>query len=140
MIQDDNISKDSRVSTETLPFFVPGAITATAAAAIRVRLPYAARIRRVFHGAQTVSGTSPTLSLTVKDATASTTLVTTGNATSANTPVLTQPDVTIPANDDLTVDLTVGGTTPSFSNITIQITVEKCDPRDVSGTAGGVSW
>ena len=140
MIQDDNIASTARVSTETLTFFVPGALTVTEAAAIRVRLPYAARIRRVFLSAQTVSGTTPTLSATLKDATAATTLVTTADITTSDTPLLTTADVPIPANDDLTIDLTIAGTTPSFSNLTVQVTVEKCDPRDVSGTADGVTW
>lgn len=140
MIRDTNIDQSARIAVSTVPFFIPGAITANQTALIRFRLPHGGRLRRIYLNAHTVSGTSPTLSATVKNATDNVTLGTSGNVTTAGTPVKTTVDAAVAANKDISVDLTVGGTSPSFSNITLELVFSICDIRDVNGAAGDVSW
>jgi hypothetical protein len=121
-IRDRNIRQYQAISEEYWTFTShPGtAITTTQLAASGAVMGKNVKITRIGVRATTVSGTTPTLSLVVKDATAVTTLGTTANVTASAgfTELKIAPEVLVPSGDVITADLVIGGTTPSYTNVT----------------------
>lgn len=140
MIQAQNIATENPVGQ--LPVVLNlGTVTASAADVYKVALPfYAARLRRVdVYAGGTVSGTTPTLSVTVAGA-ASGTLATTADVTAAGL-FETEADapITLPY-DQVSVSTTVGGTTPSFDGVWVTLWFSLTDNRDVSGSTAPVAY
>jgi hypothetical protein len=129
-----SIHRLAPVAYEYLTFDLSGATTASTANAFRFRVVRDAILHQVQVSASAVSGTSPTLNASVKRGAA--TLLTTSNLTAAGT-VATSPSSTVVlrAGDDITVDLNVGGTSPSFSNVNVVVVLRKGGPEYTGGVA-----
>lgn len=104
-----------------IPFHVSGQYTATAVGVARFAMPFPARIVGVHASARASGGTSPTLTVNLMDDGASVLsaaiTVTAGNITHGTVanPVISDESV-------MTVDLTIGGTSPTWNDITIFVT------------------
>ncbi len=129
-----SIHRLAPVAYEYLTFDLSGATTASATNAFRFRAVRDAILHQVQVSASAVSGTSPTLNAAVKRGAA--TLLTTANLTAAGT-VATSPSsrVVLRAGDDITIDLNVGGTTPSFSNVNVVVVLRQGGPEYTGGVA-----
>jgi hypothetical protein len=129
-----SIHRLAPVAYEYLTFNLPGATTASAADAFRFRVARDVILHQVQVSASAVSGTSPTLNAAVRRGT--TTLLTTANLTSAGI-VATSPSTTIVlrTGNDITIDLNVGGTSPSFSNVNVVVVLRKGGPEYTGGVA-----
>jgi len=108
-----------------LPIHLSGDHTATVAGIARFRLPFRAYVLGASVSARASSGTGPTLAITVKaggvSLFAAPVAVTAGEAADA---ALTEAR-RIADEADVTVDLTIGGTTPSWSDISILLTLAR---------------
>lgn len=106
-----------------LPIHLSGDHTATVAGIARYRLPFRAYVLGVSASARASSGTGPTLAVTVKaggtSLFAAPIVVTAGAVAEA---VLAEAR-RVTDEADVTVDLTIGGTTPSWSDIAILLTL-----------------
>jgi len=129
-----SIHRLAPVAYEYLTFGLPGATTASATNAFRFRVARDAILHQVQVSASAVSGTSPTLNAAVKRG--ATTLLTTANLTAAGT-VATSPSSTIVlrTGNDITIDLNVGGTSPSFSNVNVVVVLRTGGPEYTGGVA-----
>jgi hypothetical protein len=129
-----SIHRLAPVAYEYLTFDLSGNTTANAANAFRFRVARDAILHQVQVSASAVSGTSPTLNAAVKRGAA--TLLTTSNLTAAGI-VATSPSSTVVlrAGDDITIDLNVGGTSPSFSNVNVVVVLRKGGPEYTGGVA-----
>jgi hypothetical protein len=129
-----SIHRLAPVAYEYLTFSLPGATTANAANAFRFRVTRDAILHQVQVSASAVSGTSPTLNAAVRRGT--TTLLTTANLTAAGI-VATSPSSTVVlrAGNDITIDLNVGGTSPSFSNVNVVVVLRTGGPEYTGGVA-----
>jgi hypothetical protein len=129
-----SIHRLAPVAYEYLTFDLSGATTASAANAFRFRVARDAILHQVQVSASAVSGTSPTLNAAVKRGAA--TLLTTSNLTAAGI-VATSPSSTVVlrTGDDITIDLNVGGTSPSFSNVNVVVVLRKGGPEYTGGVA-----
>jgi len=122
------------VAYEYVPFYV-GTITTSATNVVRVRLDRDAILHQVQLSASAVSGTSPTLSATVRRG--ATDLVTTPNLTAAGvvTASPTADNRVVRAGDVLEVNLTAGGTSPSYSNTCVVLVLRTGGPEFVGNVA-----
>jgi hypothetical protein len=129
-----SIHRLAPVAYEYLTFDLSGNTTANAANAFRFRVVRDMILHQVQVSASAVSGTSPTLNAAVKRGAA--TLLTTSNLTAAGI-VATSPSSTVVlrAGDDITIDLNVGGTSPSFSNVNVVVVLRKGGPEYTGGVA-----
>jgi hypothetical protein len=129
-----SIHRLAPVAYEYLTFDLSGNTTANAANAFRFRVARDAILHQVQVSASAVSGTSPTLNAAVKRG--ATTLLTTSNLTAAGI-VATSPSSTVVlrTGDDITIDLNVGGTSPSFSNVNVVVVLRKGGPEYTGGVA-----
>jgi hypothetical protein len=129
-----SIHRLAPVAYEYLTFDLSGNTTANAANAFRFRVARDAILHQVQVSASAVSGTSPTLNAAVKRGAA--TLLTTSNLTAAGI-VATSPSSTVVlrTGDDITIDLNVGGTSPSFSNVNVVVVLRKGGPEYTGGVA-----
>lgn len=126
------VHRDAPVAYENLVWYV-GSVTATTSNIVRFRVPRDAVVHQLQLSASAASGTSPTLSAAlVKGAS---TLVSTGNLTGAGV-VTASPtgSATVLAGETIQVNLTAGGTSPSFSNVVIAVTLRKAGPDFRKGT------
>lgn len=107
---------------QILPFHVSGQYTATTAGVVKLTLPYKAKLIGVSASARASGGTSPTLTLDVKQ----------GGATVLSAPIsitagsVSEGTVTTSVLADeatITVDLTIGGTSPTWNDITLLLTI-----------------
>lgn len=109
-------------SVQVLTFHVSGQYTATTAAVIRFAMPFKARLVGVGASARASGGTTPTLTVDVKQG--GTTMLSAPFAVTAA--AYSEGTITSSALADevaVTVDLTIGGTTPTWNDITIVMTV-----------------
>lgn len=106
----------------TIPIQVSGQYTATTAAVARFKLPFAARVIGVSCSARASGGTSPTLTIDVND---DGTTILSGDVTVTAGSVSEGTISTAAVADEsvVTVDLTIGGTSPTWDDITVLITV-----------------
>lgn len=106
-----------------IAFHVSGQYTATTAGVVRFKLPFAAKVINVTAAARASGGTTPTLTVDLKNG--GTTIlsapfaVTAGASSEAAS--VTSPNI---ADESVvTVDFTIGGTSPTWNDITILLTV-----------------
>ncbi len=110
---------------ELLTFSINKQYTATTAGVVRFKMPWPAKLVTVQATARASGGTSPTLTVDVKEAAVS--KFTTPIAITAGT-VSEGVIGTIPRIADealITVDLTIGGTTPTWDDITVVMVVKR---------------
>ncbi len=105
-----------------IPFHISGQYTATTANVVKFKMPFKARLIGVTATARASGGTTPTLTVDLKDDTVSAlsaaisvTAGTVSEGTIANAAVLDE--------SVMTVDLTIGGTSPTWNDITVFLTV-----------------
>lgn len=105
-----------------LAFHVSGQYTATTASVVRFKLPYAAKLVGVSATARASGGTTPTLTVDVKEG--GTTVLSAPVAITAGTVSEgTVSDSLLADESTITADLTIGGTSPTWNDITLLLTV-----------------
>lgn len=104
-----------------MPFHVSGQYTATTAAVVRFALPFPAQLVSAQATARASGGTSPTLTVDVK--TGGTTVLSAPIAVTAGSVAFGTVTTSALADEAaMTVDLTIGGTSPTWNDIVIVLT------------------
>jgi len=106
---------------EVMTFHVSGQYTATTAGVVKFLMPMPARLIGVSANARASTGTTPTLTVDVKQGGVS--VLSAPVSLTAGTPAegtITTPLITDEAT--ITVDFTIGGTTPTWNDMTILLT------------------
>lgn len=115
-----NYSVDKQV--QAVSFFVAGQRTASTTAVIKFTLPFKAKLIGVSATARASSGTTPTLTVDLKQG--GTTVLSAPIAITAGTVAEgTITTATLTDEATITVDLAITGTTPTWDDITILLTV-----------------
>ena len=107
---------------EVIPIQLSGQYTSTTAAVARFQLPFKARVIGVSASARASGGTSPTLTVDVQDD--GTTILSSPVSVTAGS--VSEGTISAPAVADesvMTVDLAIGGTSPTWDDITVLVTV-----------------
>ena len=111
-----------------VPFMVPlhcsRQLTATVTSLFAFQMPFKATLVEVSATARASGGTSPTLSIDVKEA-GTTVLSSAMSITAGTVTVGTISDSSIADNAKITVDATIGGTSPTWDDITVLLTFER---------------
>lgn len=107
---------------EVIPFHISGQYTATTAGVVRFALPFPAKLVGVSAAARASGGTSPTLTVDVKEA-GTTVLSAPFSVTAGAVSEGTITDSALADEGVITADLTIGGTSPTWNDITILLTV-----------------
>lgn len=105
-----------------IPIFISGQRTATTASVVRFAIPFKARLVGVGASARASGGTTPTLTVDVK--VAGTTVLSAPFAVTAA--AYSEGTITTAAIADeaaVTIDLAITGTTPTWDDITVLLTV-----------------
>lgn len=105
-----------------VPLHLDGQFTATTADAATIKLPFAARVVGVSATARASGGTSPTLTVMVEDD--GTDILSSAISVTAGT--VSEGTVSAPIiadESELTVDLVLGGTSPTWDDIDVLITL-----------------
>lgn len=105
-----------------LPIHFSGQFTATTLDRVNFNMPFPATIINCQLTARASGGTSPTLTITVQQG--ATTLCT-GAVTAG---VVSEPAIsstTIPDEASITVDFTIGGTSPTWNDVTVLLTLKR---------------
>lgn len=105
-----------------IPFHISGQYTATTANVVKFAMPFKCRLIGVGATARASGGTSPTLTVDLKDDTVSA-LSSAISITAGTYSEGTIANASIGDESVMTVDLTIGGTSPTWNDITIFITV-----------------
>lgn len=108
----------SQPGVVVVPFHISGQYTATTAGVIKFDLPFKARVVGVQANARASGGTSPTL--TVDVLAGGTTILSSAISITAGT--VSHGTISTAALADeasITVDLTIGGTSPTWNDITV---------------------
>ncbi|MBF0093986.1 MAG: hypothetical protein HQL34_05515 [Alphaproteobacteria bacterium] len=104
-----------------LPLLIAGQRTATAVAVARFTLPFAVKLLGVSASARASGGTTPTLTVDVQDdgvSVLSTPLAVTAGAVAEGT----VSAAAVADESEITVDLAIGGTNPTWDDITVLVT------------------
>ncbi|WP_447978085.1 hypothetical protein [Candidatus Nitrospira bockiana] len=101
-----------------LPLHLSGQYTASTTAVAKWTMPYPCEINHAQATARASGGTSPTLSVVLKNGanTVSTMAVTAGTVTEG-----TLANTSVADEATITVDLTIGGTSPTWNDITVLV-------------------
>ena len=109
---------------QVIPFHISGQYTATTASVVKFNIPFKAQVMGVSATARASGGTSPTLTVDVKEA--GTTILSSAISITAGTVSEgTVSDTSLADEAAITVDFTIGGTTPTWNDITVLITVRR---------------
>ena len=107
-----------------LPLHLPGQYTASVTAVARLKLPFAARVLGVSAAARDSGGTSPTLTVDIEDdgesILTSAVSVTEGAVAQAS---IDAAKAVIADESELTVDLAITGTTPTWDDVDVLLTL-----------------
>ena len=107
-----------------LPLHLPGQYTASVTAVARLKLPFAARVLGVSAAARDSGGTSPTLTVDIEDdgesILTSAVSVTEGAVAQA---AIDAAKAVIADESELTVDLAITGTTPTWDDVDVLLTL-----------------
>ena len=110
------------VQVEILSFHISGQYTATLSNVVKFNLPFSAQLIGAQATARASGGTSPTLTVDVKEA--GVTVLSSAMAITAGTVAEgTITDASLADEAAITVDLTIGGTSPTWNDITVLLTV-----------------
>lgn len=105
-----------------LPLHISKQYTATTAAVARLTLPFRAQVLGVSASARASGGTTPTLTVDVKEG-GSTILSAPISVTAGSVTEGTLTDTVLADESAITVDLTIGGTSPTWDDIVVLITL-----------------
>jgi hypothetical protein len=113
----------SNPSVVVLPFHISGQYAATTAGVVKFNLPFRARLIGIGANARASGGTSPTLTVDLKvgGSTILTAPISITAGTYAEGAIGTSSQ--IPDEASVTVDLTIGGTSPTWNDITVLLTL-----------------
>jgi hypothetical protein len=107
-----------------LPFHISGQYTATTAAVVRFNMPFRSRLVSVQASARASGGTAPTLTVDVLEA-GVTVLSAPVAVTAGAVAFATLSDTVIADEAAVTVTLTIGGTSPTWNDIVVILTVAR---------------
>jgi len=107
-----------------IPFHISGQYTATTSNVIRFAMPFPCDVLGVGATARASGGTSPTLTVDVLSG-GSTILSAPISITAGTYSEGTVTTVAVPDENAITVTLTIGGTSPTWNDITVLITVAR---------------
>lgn len=99
-------------------------LTASVTGLFAFQMPFAATLVEVSAYARASGGTSPTLTIDVKEG-GSSVLSSPISVTAGSTAVATPSDTSIADNAEITIDATIGGTTPTWDDITVVLTFKR---------------
>lgn len=105
-----------------MPFHVSGQYTASTTAVIKFALPFKAKLIGISATARASGGTSPTLTVDLKQATV-TVLSAPISITAGTVAEGTITTATLTDEASITVDLAITGTSPTWNDITILVTL-----------------
>lgn len=105
-----------------IPFHISGQYTATTANVVKFAMPFPCRIIGVGATARASGGTSPTLTVNLLDD-GVTTLSSAIAITAGTYAEGTVANAVVADESVMTVDLTIGGTSPTWNDITVLVTV-----------------
>lgn len=109
---------------QIVPFHISGQYTATTANVVKLTLPFKAEVLGVSATARASGGTSPTLTVDVKEG--GTTILSSAISITAGTVAEgTVTDNSLADESAITVDLTIGGTSPTWNDITVLLTLRR---------------
>lgn len=111
----------SQPGVVVIPFHISGQYTATAANVVKFAMPFKCRLIGVGATARASGGTSPTLTVDLKDDTVSA-LSAAISITAGTYSEGTIANAVVADESVMTVDITIGGTSPTWNDITIFIT------------------
>lgn len=109
---------------QVVPLAISGQYTATTTGVVQIRMPFKARLVGVSATARASGGTSPTLTVNVKQGASS--VLSAPISVTAGT--VAEGTITSPQLADestLTVDLTIGGTSPTWNDISVVLTLAR---------------
>lgn len=107
---------------QVIPIYLSGQRTATTASVVKFTLPFAAKLVGVTTTARASGGTTPTLTVDVKAG--GTSVLSAPIAVTAGTVAEgTITTSTLPDESAMTVDLAITGTSPTWDDITLLLTV-----------------
>jgi len=109
---------------QVVPFHISGQYTATAADVIQFQIPFKAKVLGVSATARASGGTSPTLTVDVQED--GTSIL--GSAISITAGTVSEgtvSDSTLADESSITVDLAIGGTSPTWDDITVLLTLRR---------------
>lgn len=107
-----------------LPFAISQQYTVTTAGVVRFKAPFPCKVISVYASARASTGTTPTLTVDVKEA--GVTILTTPVAVTAGTvSEAVISDSRIADESIITLDLTIGGTTPTWNDITVMLVLRR---------------
>jgi hypothetical protein len=107
---------------QIIPFHISGQYTATTASVVRFKLPYPVKLVGVSATARASGGTTPTLAIDVKEA-GNTVLSAPVAITAGTVSEGTVTDSLLADESTITADLTIGGTSPTWNDIVLLLTV-----------------
>lgn len=107
---------------QVIPFHISGQYTATTAGVVKFTLPYPVKLVGVSTTARASGGTTPTLTVDVKEGGTSV-LSAPISVTAGTVAEGTITDASLADEATITVDLTIGGTSPTWNDITLLLTV-----------------
>lgn len=113
----------SNPSVVVIPFHISGQYTATTAGVVKFNLPFRARLIGIGANARASGGTSPTLTVDLKVGGVSilTTPISITAGTYAEGAIGTSSQIADEAS--VTIDLNIGGTSPTWNDITVLMTL-----------------
>ena len=109
---------------QMVPLVISGQYTATTAGVVQVKLPFRAKLVGVSASARASGGTSPTLTVNVKQG-ASSVLSAPISVTAGSVAEGSIASAQLADESTLTVDLTIGGTSPTWNDITVLLTLAR---------------
>lgn len=107
-----------------VPLHISGQYTATTVAVARFTLPFEANVLGVSASARASGGTSPTLTVDVKEA-AVTILSAPITVTAGAVAEGTVTDILLADEAAITIDFTIGGTSPTWNDIIVLLTLAR---------------
>lgn len=118
----DTPNYPTTTSVQIVPLVISGQYTATTAGVVQIKMPFKAKVIGVSATARASGGTSPTLTVGIKQgatAVLSAPISITAGAVSEGS--VANP--LLPDESTVTVDLTIGGTSPTWNDISVLLTV-----------------
>ena len=117
-----NFAVGTGVEVEVLPFHISGQYTANTTAVVRFAIPFKARLVGASATARASGGTTPTLTVDVLEA-GVTVLSAPISVTAGTVSEGTITDADLADEAVITVNLAIGGTSPTWNDITVLLTV-----------------
>ena len=109
---------------QVIPIHISGQYTATIADVAQFKIPFKGHVLGVSATSRASGGTSPTLTVDVQEA--GTTILSSPFAITAGTVAEgTVTDSSLADESIITIDLTIGGTSPTWDDITVLLTVRR---------------